>query len=66
MKITQEVREFARMQSQAEAPLSSPAARPAGDGASELLTTVDADKEMATMSERFREAGGELYVPTPE
>jgi hypothetical protein len=30
------------------------------------LTTVDADKEMATMSERFREAGGELYVPTPE
>jgi len=50
MKITQEVREFAR--------LNPPGARPE--------TPSDAGEAMAQMSERFRESGSELYVPTTE
>jgi phosphomethylpyrimidine synthase len=55
MKITQEVREFARMQEQnaasADAALSAEASARAG---------------MAEMSKRFRDEGGELYVPAGE
>jgi phosphomethylpyrimidine synthase len=65
MKITQEVREFARLQEQA-ATTSSPAFAGEGDqlkaggGAS---PEQDADAGMAEMSKRFHDEGGELYVP---
>ncbi|QMW24306.1 phosphomethylpyrimidine synthase ThiC [Sandaracinobacteroides saxicola] len=52
MKITQEVRNFASKQNQ-EATAFIAAAVP------------DAEIGMADMSARFREAGGELYIPAP-
>jgi len=60
MKISQEVREFAAKQTAQDRP---------GDG-SEALTgdfakAQEAEKGMAEMSEKFREAGSELYVPAP-
>jgi phosphomethylpyrimidine synthase len=60
MKISQEVREFAAKQTVQDRP---------GDG-SEALTgdfakAQEAEKGMAEMSEKFREAGSELYVPAP-
>jgi phosphomethylpyrimidine synthase len=64
MKITQEVREFARLQEQgADAPSTlSPAGRGQGEGA----PTSDAETGMAEMSKRFHDEGGELYVPAAE
>jgi phosphomethylpyrimidine synthase len=65
MKITQEVREFARLQEQGASP--SPLA---GEGESAELTGVrgqtDAEAGMAEMSKRFHDEGGELYVPTDD
>jgi phosphomethylpyrimidine synthase len=53
MKITQEVRDFAARQN---APADTfLAAQP--------LAPVDAEKGMAEMSEKFREKGGEIYLP---
>jgi phosphomethylpyrimidine synthase len=62
MKITQEVREFARLQEQAsDASLTlSPAGRGQGEGAP---TPSDAEAGMAEMSKRFNDEGGEIYVP---
>jgi len=65
MKITQEVREFARAN-------SSPSllgegdhsAQPNGGGAASAL--AEAEAGMAEMSGKFREKGGELYLPTAE
>lgn len=48
MKITQEVREFAAKQNA---------------GADSFLAAEDAKTGMAKMSERFREKGGEIYLP---
>jgi phosphomethylpyrimidine synthase len=68
MKITQEVREFARLHEQS----SSPAFAGEGDhlkgggGASSDTAVEDADAGMAQMSKRFHEEGGELYLPTAE
>jgi phosphomethylpyrimidine synthase len=60
MKITQEVREFARLN-------PSPVA---GEGDSAKLSgergQLDADAGMAEMSKRFHEEGGEIYVPASE
>ena len=58
MKITQEVREFARLQEQ-HAPLPSTLAggSRAGDAA-----VAEAEAGMAEMSERYREGGKELYI----
>ncbi|HEY1231280.1 MAG TPA: phosphomethylpyrimidine synthase ThiC, partial [Ramlibacter sp.] len=53
MKITQEVREFARLQEQA-----SPARPEPVEGREQ-----GADEGMAEMSKRFHEEGGELYLP---
>jgi phosphomethylpyrimidine synthase len=57
MKITQEVREFARLN---PSPL-------AGEGESVELTgergEADPEAGMAAMSKRFQDQGGELYVP---
>lgn len=69
MKITQEVREFARMQEQgASTPLPS-----AGEADSPAASEVrgaegsrDADEGMAEMSKRFHDEGGELYVPAAD
>jgi len=61
MKITQEVREFARLH-----PLLTPgddASPSAGEGAQSGVT---AEAGMAEMSKRFHEEGGELYVPATE
>ncbi|HYX65988.1 MAG TPA: phosphomethylpyrimidine synthase ThiC, partial [Burkholderiales bacterium] len=56
MKITQEVREFARLQEQ------SSTARP------ELVEgrIPDPAEGMAEMSKRFHDEGGEIYVPAAE
>ena len=56
MKITQEVREFARLQEQ-----SSPAREQQVENAEE-----DAEAGMAEMSRRFHDEGGEIYVPAAE
>jgi phosphomethylpyrimidine synthase len=56
MKITQEVRDFARMQEQ------SSTARPEPVEGRE----PSSDAGMAEMSKRFHEEGGELYVPAAE
>jgi phosphomethylpyrimidine synthase len=48
MKITAEVREFAAKQNAS---------------AETFLAAGEADKGMAEMSERFREKGGEIYLP---
>jgi len=54
MKITQEVREFARLQEQK---ISEDASSPAESSAEE---------GMAEMSKRFEEAGSEIYIPAQE
>ena len=51
MKITQEVRDFAAKQNA---------------GAETFLAAGDAAKGMAEMSEKFREKGGEIYLPAAE
>ena len=56
MKITQEVREFAAKQNQgADAFL-----------AATQLPEAEAEAGMAEMSEKFREKGGEIYLPAGE
>jgi phosphomethylpyrimidine synthase len=75
MKITQEVREFARLQEQ-NATLS-PAGRGQGEGAQPAedaeagmagaeMSEPDIDASFAQMSKRFHDEGGELYVPAAE
>jgi phosphomethylpyrimidine synthase len=51
MKITQEVRDFAAKQNAS---------------ADTFLAAEEADKGMAEMSEKFREKGGEIYLPAAE
>jgi phosphomethylpyrimidine synthase len=65
MKITQEVREFARLQEQAAdaSPTLSPPGRGQGEGAP---TVEETEAGMAEMSKRFHDEGGEIYVPTTE
>jgi phosphomethylpyrimidine synthase len=63
MKITQEVREFARLN---PSPLAGEGRTRSqgeleGEGASK---EIEASEGMAEMSKRFEEAGGELYLPT--
>ena len=73
MKITQEVRDFARLQDEKAANSSAPSSLGEGDhpqdgggvGANALAQT-DADEGMAEMSKRFADEGGELYVPAAE
>ena len=51
MKITQEVRDFAAKQN---APVET------------FVAVEDAEAGMAGMSERFREKGGEMYLPAAD
>jgi phosphomethylpyrimidine synthase len=74
MKITQEVRDFAAKQNQpADAFLaanSSPAFAGEGDhakhGEEAISPEAEAQKGMAEMREKFREKGGEIYLPVVE
>jgi phosphomethylpyrimidine synthase len=74
MKITQEVRDFAAKQNAgvetflaAQIPPRNGerdrSAQPNGGGG---VTEADAEAGMADMSERFREKGGEVYLPAAE
>jgi phosphomethylpyrimidine synthase len=61
MKITQEVREFARLQEQ-----SSPSSLGEGDRSPQPNgggVGANVEEGMAEMSKRFHDEGGELYVP---
>jgi phosphomethylpyrimidine synthase len=64
MKITQEVREFARLQEQSAASTLSLDGRGQGEGdGGAPVTSSEAEAGMAEMSKRFEEAGGEIYLP---
>lgn len=70
MKITRDVREFARLNPpvrpegrSSPLPLAGEGDSPAASGVRGLERSLDADKGTAEMSKRFREEGGELYVP---
>ncbi len=66
MKITQEVRDFAAKQNSGVD--SFLAATPAqdGDAARARFANADAERGMDEMSEKFREKGGEIYLPAAE
>jgi phosphomethylpyrimidine synthase len=82
MKITQEVREFARLQEQGAAAPSTLSldgrGQGEGDASTETLSDAesgmagaetsrqDIDASFAQMSKRFHDEGGELYVPALE
>ncbi len=74
MKITQEVRDFAARQNQpADAflaaslsPLAEESDSRAASGERGRLGEDEAEKGMAEMSDRFREKGGEIYLPAAE
>jgi phosphomethylpyrimidine synthase len=65
MKITQEVREFARLQEQgaSPSPLAGEGDSPAASGVRAVESSQDAEAGMAEMSKRFHDEGGELYIP---
>jgi phosphomethylpyrimidine synthase len=66
MKISQEVREFARLN---PSPLEGEGDSPAASGVRAVespLDASDAEAGMAEMSKRFHDEGGELYVPAAE
>ncbi len=64
MKITQEVRDFARNNPLPSAGEGGAASAAQGEGASSQ--DADAEAGMAAMSRRFHEAGSELYLPAKE
>jgi phosphomethylpyrimidine synthase len=66
MKITQEVREFARMQEQAAPSTFSLDGIAQGEEEASAATASDVEAGMAEMSRRFHREGGELYVPADE
>jgi phosphomethylpyrimidine synthase len=67
MKITAEVREFAKRQEQDAAasslPLDGGGTEGGGDGGVIAASAEEAAEGMAAMSKRFEESGGEIYVP---
>src|SRR4051794_6446149 len=67
MKITQEVREFAAKQNQgADAFLAATEADAGMAGAESVADQAMVDAGFAQMSEKFREKGGEMYLPAGE
>ena len=73
MKITQEVREFARLNPQTVRPepvegLPSVSAENQGRASTSSARTdlESAEAGMAEMSKRFHDEGGEIYVPAAE
>jgi phosphomethylpyrimidine synthase len=65
MKITQEVREFARLQEQG-APVPALSLDGRGQDDASASTQSDPEAGMAEMSKRFHEVGGEIYLPASE
>jgi phosphomethylpyrimidine synthase len=59
MKISQEVREFARLN---PSPLEGEGDSPAATGVRAVESSLDAEAGMAAMSELYREGGNELYI----
>jgi phosphomethylpyrimidine synthase len=76
MKITQEVRDFAAKQNASAdtflesnlSPLAgeSDSAKPSGERGPLGKAEAEAEAGMAEMSEKFREKGGEIYLPAAE
>jgi phosphomethylpyrimidine synthase len=71
MKITQEVREFAATQAAnsgfpGESRLAGPREAMPSGGTSPASAKAEAEAGMAEMSEKFREKGGEIYLPAAE
>jgi len=66
-KITQEVRDFAAKQSSpAFAGEGNQPRTRSGDGGGAASAAAEAEKGMGDMGERFREKGGEIYLPAAE
>src|SRR5205823_7959335 len=66
MKISQEVREFARLN---PSPVPGEGDSPAASGVRAVETSLEADeveRGMAEMSKRFHDEGSEIYVPAAE
>jgi len=63
MKITQEVRDFARSNPPRDGEGDQPQAGGGGPAIEPLIVAKEAEQGMAEMSERFREKGGEIYLP---
>jgi len=63
MKISAEVREFARLN---PSPLEGEGDSPGASGVRGVEEIRDAEAGMAQMSKRFHEEGGELYLPAAE
>jgi phosphomethylpyrimidine synthase len=61
MKITQEVREFARL-NPTPLPRAGDGDSPAASGETAVESPLDPDAGMAEMSKRYREGGMELYI----
>ncbi|MFL6853625.1 MAG: hypothetical protein ACJ8EM_09005, partial [Sphingomicrobium sp.] len=76
MKISAEVREFAKLQAESPSPLAGEGDSPSATGVRGVENSRDTDPEapavsevergMAEMSKRFHEKGGELYLPAAE
>jgi len=68
MKISQEVREFARLNPPSAQAADGDYAALGGGGVvpEPALEIEDAEAGMAQMSERFQQSGGELYLPASE
>ncbi|MFL6721696.1 MAG: phosphomethylpyrimidine synthase ThiC, partial [Sphingomonas sp.] len=65
MKISQEVRDFARL-NPAPLPHAGEGDSPAASGVRAAENAPDADAGMAEMSKRFHDEGGEIYVPATQ
>jgi phosphomethylpyrimidine synthase len=59
MKISQEVREFAKLN---PSPLAGEGDSPAASGERAVENSQDVETGMAEMSKRFHDEGGELYI----
>ena len=67
MKITQEVREFARLQEENSSAHPEPVEGSAEAGMTAADTSEqDVDASFAEMSKRFHDEGGEIYLPAAE
>jgi phosphomethylpyrimidine synthase len=72
MKITQEVRDFAAKQNASADTFLAATESPPRDGEGDRAqhggggSAQDAEAGMAEMSEKFREKGGEIYLPAAE
>jgi phosphomethylpyrimidine synthase len=67
MKITQEVREFARLQETSQSAHPEPVEGSSEEGMTGAETSPeDVDASFAEMSKRFHDKGGEIYLPAAE